>query len=90
MNALLDDFDAGRASLSDLTDGLESEIESWGFHGDDANMERLRTVWWRFEVPNARLRDEDRTSITSDERADIAAASNDLRAALRSLSERTE
>jgi hypothetical protein len=33
MNALLDDFEAERVSLHDLTDGLESEIESWGFHG---------------------------------------------------------
>jgi hypothetical protein len=90
MNVLLDDFDAGKLSLSALTHGLESEIESWGFHGDEANMERLRTVWWSFEVPNARLRDDDRSSLSSDERADVAAASSDLRAELRSLSDRTE
>lgn len=82
MKARLEDFDAGRIGLQRLVWDIEALISALAEEADADWTEELRSVWWRFELVNAIVIDEDRSELTAEEEEEVRDADRELRVLL--------
>jgi hypothetical protein len=75
-------FERSDIDLRRLVSDLESTIDALTDVADADWVEELRSMWWRLELINALAMDESRTNLSDEERGEIGAILDELRAAL--------
>ena len=83
MDQSLSDYEAGRSDLAQLVRDVESVVDSLAEVADPGWVGELRELWGPLEIVYAVMLDEDRTSLTDDERRDVAESVTALRRLLR-------